>query len=210
MLSKVSHLLRVVAMSALLMSNAVPLFAQNATGAINGTVKDPNEAVMSSAVVTLTSKATGAARKANTNSEGNFTFDSLLPGDYEVKVEAQGFSTQVQTVTVVVGATTTGNFSMTVGAVTQIVDVTAEAPVINTTDTVVGGIINRNLVQNLPLNGRSFLSIALLEPGVNVTYNANSGAGNPNNYFQVSIGSARKTILIRFGQVCFSCPASCC
>ena len=190
MRTKLSYLLRVVAVLALLSNTVLPVFAQNATGAINGTVKDQNDAVVANATVTLTNKATGAARKLTTNSDGNFSFENLLPGEYELKMEAQGFATQIQTLPVVVGNTTSANFSMTVGAVTQVVDVTAEAPVINTTDTVVGGIINRNLVQNLPLNGRSFLSIALLEPGVNVTYNGNSGAGNPNNYFQISVGSA--------------------
>jgi hypothetical protein len=70
------------------------------------------------------------------------------------------------------------------------VDVTAEAPIINTTDTVIGGVVNRHQVENLPTNGRSFLSIALLEPGVTVNYNANSGVANPNSYFTVSVGGA--------------------
>ena len=163
-----TKLLCAVVLSALLLSMGTPILAQNATGAINGTVKDPHDAVVPNASLTVTNKATGAARKLTTNSEGNFTFESLVPGQYEAKAEAQGFATQVQELTVIVGNTTTANFAMTVGAVTQIVDVTAEAPVINTTDTVVGGVINRNLVQSLPLNGRSFLSIALLEPGVKV------------------------------------------
>ena len=164
--------------------------AQNATGAIKGIVKDQHDAVLAEATVTATSKSTGAARKLKSGSDGNFVFENMAPGEYEVKVEADGFSTQIQAVAVAVGNTTTGNFAMTVGAVTQTIEVTGDAPVLNTTDTVVGGVISRDRVENLPLNGRSFLSIALLEPGVNVTYNANSGAGNPNNYFQVSVGSA--------------------
>src|SRR6185295_10641387 len=106
------------------------------------------------------------------------------------KVEADGFSTQLQALSVAVGNTTTANFAMTVGAVSQTVEVTGDAPVLNTTDTVVGGVINRDRVENLPLNGRSFLSIALLEPGVSVNYNANSGVANPNSYFTVSVGGA--------------------
>ncbi|HSE36206.1 MAG TPA: carboxypeptidase regulatory-like domain-containing protein, partial [Blastocatellia bacterium] len=186
----VRYLFRALATSLLLLSVGIQAFAQNATGAIKGIVKDPNNAVVTTAVATATSKATGAVRKLNAGSDGTFVFESLLPGDYEVKVEAQGFSTQVQTLTVQVGGTTTADFSIAVGAASQTVDVTADAPVINTTDTVVGGIIGRDRVENLPLNGRSFLSIALLEPGVNVTYNATSGAGNPNSFFQVSIGGA--------------------
>jgi len=190
MQTNVKYLFRALAMSVLLLSIGVPAFAQNSTGAIKGVVKDPNNAVVTTAVATATSKATGATRKVNAGNDGVFVFESLQPGDYEVKIEAAGFSTQSQTLTVQVGGTTSADFALTVGATSQTVDVTAEAPVLNTTDTVVGGIIGRDRVENLPLNGRSFLSIAMLEPGVNVTYTATSGAGNPNSFFQVSIGGA--------------------
>lgn len=181
---------RVLAMSVLLLCTVISVFAQNSTGAIKGLVKDQNNAVVTTAVATATSKATGAVRKMNAGGDGVFVFESLQPGDYEVKVEAPGFSTQVQVLAVQIGGTTTAEFAVAVGATTQTVDVTADAPVLNTTDTVVGGIIGRDRVENLPLNGRSFLSIAMLEPGVNVTYTATSGAGNPNSFFQVSIGGA--------------------
>lgn len=192
MQSKLSCLQRAVAIaiSVMLMSMGTSTLAQNATGAIKGTVKDQNDAVVTSATITATNKATGASRKLKAGSEGNFVFENLLPGAYEVKAEADGFKTQTQTVSVEVGNTRVSDFSMDVGTTSEVVDVTLDAPIINTTDTVVGGVINRERVEHLPLNGRSFLSIALLEPGVNVTYNANSGAENPNNFFQISVGSA--------------------
>lgn len=171
--------------------------AQNATGAISGTVTDPHGEVVPKASVTVTNKATGAARKATTSGEGTFVVENLVPGEYEVKAEGSGFRTATQTVTVQVGSTTTSAFSMTVGAANQVVDVTGSAsPIINTTDTVVGGTIGRERVENLPLNGRSFLSIALLEPGVNVNYASTSGAGNPNNYFQISVGGAPQQMTV--------------
>src|SRR5262249_9489761 len=120
----------------------------------------------------------------------------LIPGEYEVRVESQGFVTQVQVLLVQVGASTTGNFSMTVGATSQTVEVSGGASVINTTDSVVGGIVNRQAIENLPLNGRSFLAVALLEPGVTVSYAATSGAGNVNNFFQVSVGSAPQSMTL--------------
>jgi hypothetical protein len=190
MQTKLDNLFRSLTMLALLMCVSIQAFAQNATGSIKGVVKDQNDAVVTTAVITATNKATGAVRKMNAGSDGIYALENLAPGEYEVKAESQGFSTQIQTLTVEVGATATGNFSMTVGAVTQVVEVTAEAPIINTTDTVVGGVINRHQVENLPTNGRSFLSIALLEPGVTVNYNANSGVANPNSYFTVSVGGA--------------------
>jgi hypothetical protein len=181
---------RALAISLLVLSMGPQALAQNSTGAIKGLVKDPNNAVVTTAVATATSKSTGAARKVKAGNDGIFVFESLQPGEYEVKVEAQGFSTQVQILTVEVGGTTSVDFSVSVGAASQTVDVTADAPVINTTDTVVGGVVNRHQVENLPTNGRSFLSIALLEPGVSVNYNANSGVANPNSYFTVSVGGA--------------------
>src|SRR5262245_63480169 len=111
-------------------------------------------------------------------------------------VDAQGFLTLLQTLLVVHGNTTTGNVSMTVGGTSQTIEVTGAAPIINTTDTTVGGVVNRDRVENLPLNGRSFLSVAALEPGVNITYAANSGAGNPNNFFQVSVGGAPQQMTV--------------
>ena len=170
---------------------AATIYAQNATGSIHGTISDEHGAVVSNARVTVTSKATGNARTATTNSYGAYTFENLMPGEFDVKVEAQGFKSAIQNVTVKIGNTSSGDFAMKVGDTKEEVQVTGEnAPIVNATDTVVGGVINRQMVNNLPLNGRSFLSIALLEPGVNVSYASTSGAGNPNNFFQVSVGGA--------------------
>src|SRR5262245_14543857 len=85
--------------------------AQNATGAITGAVTDPNNEVIANATVTVTNKATGAVRKVSTKVEGNYTVENLLPGGYEVKVEVQGFITQIQALQVQVGSSVTGNFS---------------------------------------------------------------------------------------------------
>jgi hypothetical protein len=177
-------------MLALLMSLGTHLRAQNATGAITGTVTDSSDAVITKAAITVTNKATGAARKVTTGGEGTFSVENLLPGEYEVKVEAQGFTTQVQTLTVQVGNTTTGTFSLSVGTASQTIEVIGGAPILNTTDSNLGGIVTQKQIENLPLNGRSFLSVALLEPGVTVTYQATSGVLNQNDFFQVGVGGA--------------------
>ena len=169
---------------------APSLDAQNATGAINGTVTDPNGAVIPAAAVTVTNKATGAVRKMTTSSEGAFWVENLLPGEYEVRVEHSGFVSQIQTVAVQVASTATAPFQLTIGSTTQTVEVTGQAATLNTSDAALGGIVNRERVENLPLNGRSFLSIAGLEPGVTVSYASTSGPGNPNNFFQVSVAGA--------------------
>jgi hypothetical protein len=165
--------------------------AQNATGSITGVITDPNSAVITNARVTVTNRATSATRKAATNEDGNYTIENLVPGEYEVKIEAKGFSSMLQIVSVEVGSTATGNFSMTVGQSSELITISGEAAsLVNTSDTAVGGAVNRERIENLPLNGRSFLSVALLEPGVTVSYAATSGAGNVNNFFQVSVGAA--------------------
>src|SRR2546423_8170550 len=97
--------------------------AQNATGAIHGAVTDQYGAAIPNAAVTAVSKDMAAARKLSSGGEGAFTFDNLLPGDYQVKVEREGFATQTQTVSVQVGATVTVPFSLTVGSTSQIIEV---------------------------------------------------------------------------------------
>jgi hypothetical protein len=174
----------------LLLVCAAVTLAQNATGSITGTVTDPNNEAITNAVVTVTNKATGAVRKLTTRSEGNYSVENLFPGEYEIKVESQGFVSQAQTLTVQVGNNTTGNFSMTVGATSQTIEVTGGAPLVNTTDSNIGGVVTRNQINDLPLNGRSFLSVAGLQPGVTVTYNATSGVLNQNSFFNVAVGGA--------------------
>lgn len=168
-----------------------PAYAQNATGALNGTITDPNDAVIGGATVSATHRATGALRKLTANNEGFFVFESLIPGEYEVKVEARGFTAQLQVLTVQVGTTVSGKFTLTVGGTSQTVEVVGGgAPVLNTTDSSIGGVITQRQIESLPLNGRSFLSVAALEPGVTVTYQATSGVLNQNDFFQVGVGGA--------------------
>ncbi len=147
--------------------------------------------MIANAAISVTNKATGAARRLVTSNEGNYLADNLPPGEYEVKVEAMGFAYQIQALTVQVGITTTSNFSLTVGVASQTIEVTGGgAPILNTSDSGLGGIVTQKQIESLPLNGRSFLSVAGLEPGVTVTYQATSGVLNQNDFFQVGVGGA--------------------
>jgi hypothetical protein len=166
---------------------AIPVFAQTPTGSIRGTVTDEQGAVIQQAQVTVTNKATGDVRKVSTGGDGIYQASSLLPGEYEVRIEAQGFSTQIIALVVQVGNTTTGDASLRVGAASEIVDVTAEAPQIDKQNYKIDGVITRQKIDALPLNGRNFLQLALLEPGVGVSA---SNPGAQNNLFNVSIGGA--------------------
>lgn len=186
-----ASLLRGLLVGLLLSATATLALAQNATGSITGAVMDPNGAVIANATVNVTNKATGAARRLVTSGEGHYLADNLLPGEYEIKVEATGFATQVQALTVQVGVTATSNFTLTVGVASQTIEVAGTgAPVLNTSDSGIGGVVTQKQIESLPLNGRSFLSVAALEPGVSVTYQATSGVLNQNDFFQVGVGGA--------------------
>ena len=185
MRNKFKRLLLTVTTLVLVANMIFPVMAQIPTGAIRGTVTDPQGAVVTNATVTVTSKATGEVRKTNTGGDGIYAVETLLPGEYEVRIEAQNFATQVITAQVQVGNTTSGDATLRVGAKDEIVEVQASAPVINKEEYKIDGVITRQKVDALPLNGRNFLQLALLEPGVSVS------AGNPgaqNNLFNVSIG----------------------
>ncbi len=165
---------------------AVVASAQTPTGALRGSVTDPTKAIISDAVVTVKNKATGAERVANSGAEGDFIISNLLPGEYEVKVTAKGFKTHMAGATIQVGDTATLEVALEVGEASETVVVSGDSTaLVNPSDFKVDGVITRQKIDSLPLNGRNFLQLASLEPGVRV----NTGAlGNANNLFNVSIG----------------------
>ena len=147
-----------------------PLFAQTTvgTGSIVGNVTDPSAAVISGASVTITNVATGQVVSLTTNSAGDYNSGALLPGNYKVQVLAQGFS-QVETpVTVLVGNTATVNTKLQIGQESQVVDVQGSALRVNTEQATVQGVLNAEQIENLPIDGRNFLALAQLEPGVQI------------------------------------------
>src|SRR5262245_40034004 len=165
-------------------------FSQTTNGSVRGAISDPTGAVLPKAMVTVRHLGTNVERKLSTTDDGTYLADNLQPGEYEIKVEATGFQKQIKRISLLTGANSEENLEMTVGASTETVDVTGDAAQINTSDYKVDGVITRERIENLPLNGRSFMSLAALEPGVAVQYDANPGSGGPNNYFRVSIAGA--------------------
>jgi len=193
MYNKFRLLLLTVALLTLVARMTFPVMAQNPTGSIRGVVKDQRGAVITNASVTVTNKATGAVRTAKPGSDGIYAVENLPAGDYEIKVEAEGFATQNIIVVVQVGGTTPGDASLRVGAKGEVVDIVAEAPIIDKQNYKIDGVVNRMQVDNLPLNGRNFLQLALLEPGVAVSSVDNPGS-SPNNFFRVSIAGASQAL----------------
>jgi hypothetical protein len=178
----------------ILLALSVPLMAQVPTGTIVGTVTDPSGAVIAKAKISITNKDTGASRVTESSTDGTFSAPSLPPGSYEVRVEASGFAAHIRSTDIATGATTTLNVALQVGAAKEIVEVQAGAPAVDLESNTVQGVVTRRQIDNLPLNGRSFLNLAQLEPGVTVA------AGNPaqfNAQFNVSVlgGAASHTAI---------------
>ncbi|HEX6896939.1 MAG TPA: carboxypeptidase regulatory-like domain-containing protein, partial [Bryobacteraceae bacterium] len=145
---------------------SVTAFAQAPTGIVLGTITDETGAVVPNATISITNKATGAARTLTANSEGLYSAPSLAAGDYEVRVEMAGFRTVVRDAQVLAGSSTTVNLTLAVGTTQEVVNVEAATAQINYETHTVAGVIQHQTIQELPLNGRSFLQLATLEPGV--------------------------------------------
>ena len=138
------------------------------TGSINGTVTDPSGAVLEGAKVDITNIATNQLISLTSNTSGSFNSGALVPGTYKVQVSMKGFSAVSQTVTVQVGNTATANAKLQVGQESTVIDVQASSEQVNTEQATVQGVLTSNQIENLPVNGRNFLDLAQLEPGVQI------------------------------------------
>lgn len=138
------------------------------TGSINGTVTDPSGAVVSDAKISITNTATGQSVELTSNSSGAFSTGPLPPGTYKVQVTAKGFSTVSQPVVVQVGNTATVNPKLSVGQESTVVEVQGSTVQVNTEQATVQGVLTSAQIENLPVNGRNFLDLAQLEPGVQI------------------------------------------
>lgn len=139
-----------------------------ATGSIQGTVTDPSGAVVSGANVSIRDKGTGQVITKKTNSDGAYTSGALVPGNYVVKIEATGFKSTELPLTVLVGNTANGSVKLEVGQTNQIIQVEAADVQVNTEQPTVQGVLTSSQIENLPVNGRNFLDLAQLEPGVQI------------------------------------------
>src|SRR6266478_9032416 len=146
------------------------------TGSVSGRVEDSTGAAVPGATVTVTSLETGAGRTMRSDEAGTYRVLSLPVGRYEVRAEAAGFKSALQTgVNLAVGEQALVNLKLEVGAIQDEVTVTGEAPVVNTTTASVSGLVGEREVKDLPLNGRSFDNLITLNPGA-VLYNFKAGA----------------------------------
>jgi outer membrane receptor protein involved in Fe transport len=147
---------------------AAPLLAQNAE--ISGLISDPSHRAVLNAQVAVQSLETGATRTVLSNQQGEYSVPALIPGAYDITVEAAGFKPIHQTgVVVEVDQRARLDFSLSVGSKTEMITVRGTAPLLNTADASASTVVDHQFVENLPLNGRSFSSLIDLTPGVVLT-----------------------------------------
>ena len=172
---KVASLISVLFLLSILLTSAI---AQTGTSNITGRIVDAKEALVSGATVTLINEATSVTQKQTTGESAVYAFNSLPPGNYTVTVEARGFKTFQSTGNVLtVGTPIVVNVTMEVGQPTERVEVTASYERLETTSAMLGGVVDRAAIADLPLNGRNPLNLIVLEPGLVQRTTNSAGSG---------------------------------
>jgi hypothetical protein len=139
-----------------------------ATGSVQGTITDPAGAAVPGAKITVTGKDTGQAFHLLSTPTGSYNTGPVVPGNYVVRVEVPNFKTAEVSYVVQVGVITPGNITLQVGAQATVVEVTSGAVVVNSEQASIQGVLSTEQIENLPVNGRNFLDLAQLEPGVQI------------------------------------------
>ena len=161
-----------IVLCALLLS-ASSAAAQQTTGIITGRIVDDQGAAVPGATVTGKNAATGFSRTDVSDGEGIFRLNALPVGTYDITTELQGF-TKVENkgIVVNVGQTLDLNFTLKLATVQETITVNAESPLIQTSSSSVGGVVDINRIENLPLNGRQFANAAVTIPGVGLGFHS--------------------------------------
>jgi hypothetical protein len=169
---------RIFALALAVFALALPSLAQESRATLTGRVSDPNGAAVPGATVSVTNQQTNITDTATTNGEGNYTVPFLMPGRYTVKVEKQGFkAAESDTVELHTADKATFDVGLEVGGLGEVVNVNAEAPLLEPDTASRGQVIERERVAELPLVGRNPLNLATLAPGV--TFNGNPQFNRP-------------------------------
>jgi len=164
---------------------SLSLFSQVSTGTISGVVQDSSGAVIAGATVTVRNVDTGAARTLASDEGGRYVVPVLPVGNYEVRGQQTGFQTEIRNgIVLTVGREEVINLTLRVGQTAEQVTVTAEAPLVETTTAAMSSLVDDRTIRDLPLNGRSYDTLALTQPGV-----VSVGAGQASVAFDFGTGT---------------------
>jgi len=153
--------------------------AQSNYAEITGSVTDAQGLPIAGAIVHFNALTTGAIRSATANERGLFYAPGLLPGDYELTTQADGFAPVTQSLRLEVGQNSAITIKLKIGPVREGVQVSATAQLLRTTDASVGEVVEPKSIQELPLNGRMLIDLVLTVPGAHVGFGAQTGETNP-------------------------------
>ncbi len=151
----------------LVVGQGTALLAQTSTATVSGTVSDNQGARLPNTKIIVTNTETGVSTTSTTNPNGSYTVASLPIGTYQIEAQREGFKTSIRgPIVLTVGEEASVHFVLTVGLVAESVDVAADVPTVDTNTSTVGWLVGENQVRDLPLNGRNFVQLTLLTPGV--------------------------------------------
>src|SRR5579862_4012360 len=178
----IRHFTKWVLLAVVLLVGATVASAQE-TATILGTVKDASGAAVAGANVTARDTDTQVTRVVPSESDGSYRIPGLAVGNYEVRVEHEGFQTSVHAgLVLTVGLQAVVNVNLEVGSVNQTVEVTGEAPLVDTTTSSLGGLVDSQRMTDLPLNGRNYIDLSLMQVGVVNQKNGTHNVGYVGNY----------------------------
>ena len=157
----------------------VTCLAQSNFATLSGSVTDTQAAPLRGAHVEVTSNETHAVREVTVNEAGLYDVPNLVPGSYRVEVKASGFEQLSKTVLLEVGQEMRLDLQLAIGEKLETVDVSAKTEMLKTSDASLGDVVEAKSIQELPLNGRMLLDLAVTVPGSHVSYGAQAGDTNP-------------------------------
>jgi len=189
MMNRTSILVLTLAALLVVFATSRPAWSQatGSFGSIEGSITDQQGAAVASAKVSITSKATGASITPSVSGAGVYSSGPLTPGEYVLKVEATSFKTIQSPVLVQVGNIANGSLVLEIGPANTVISVEGTSVELNTEQATVQGVVTQDQIQNLPINGRNFLDLAQLEPGVQIQDGGNFDP-TKNGFSSISFG----------------------
>jgi Carboxypeptidase regulatory-like domain/TonB dependent receptor len=180
---------RALCLTATVFLICLPLFSQGNQGRITGTITDQTGGAISGATVTVKDVQRGISRDLTTGDTGEYNAPNLLPGTYSVRSEAKGFkAVERQNILIEVGKEVRVDISLQPGEVSQTITITEAPPLVETTNATLGGTLSNQTINDLPLNGRNYINLLTLRPGMTVYPGGGSAARSANGLRPEDIG----------------------